>query len=86
MLTKVIKNPTRVLGTGAEFNRVGNQETYLKTKREAARYLGVSLATLERLIRSGLPHIRISHLVRFRPEDLADFIEQRRVQRSGDAL
>ncbi len=61
------------------------EQTYLKNKREAARYLGVSLGSLERLTRSGLAYIRVGNLVRFRPEDLADFIEQRRVQRSGDA-
>jgi excisionase family DNA binding protein len=61
------------------------QQTYLKNKREAARYLGVSQASLERLMRSGLAYIRVGNLVRFRPEDLAAFIEQRWVQRSGDA-
>lgn len=54
------------------------QDTYLRDKKQAARYLGVSLGTLERLIRSGLPFVRPSRrLVRFRPEDLADFIERR---------
>ena len=61
------------------------QQTYLKNKRAAARYLGVSQASLERLMRSGVAYIRVANLVRFRPEDLAAFIEQRRVQRSGDA-
>jgi excisionase family DNA binding protein len=61
------------------------EETYLKSKREAARYLGISQGSLERLMRSGLTYIRVGNLVRFRPEDLADFIERRRVQRSGDA-
>lgn len=54
------------------------QITYLKTKREAARYLGVSLGSVESLMRRGLPYVRIGNLVRFRPEDLAAFIEQRR--------
>ena len=67
------------------------EQVYLKNKREAARYLGVSLGSLERLMRSGLAYIRVGNLVRFRPEDLADFIEQRRVapllgQRSETAL
>lgn len=61
-----------------------SEQTYLKNKREAARYLGVSLGSLERLMSSGLAYVRVGNLVRFRPEDLADFIE-RRVQRSGDA-
>jgi excisionase family DNA binding protein len=61
------------------------QQTYLKNKREASRYLGVSQASLERLMRSGLAYIRVGNRVRFRPEDLGAFIEQRRVQRNGDA-
>lgn len=61
------------------------QQTYLKTKREAARYLGVSLGSLERLMRSGLAYVRVGNLVRFRPEDLSDYIERRRVQRTEDA-
>jgi excisionase family DNA binding protein len=62
-----------------------NEQTYLKNKREAARYLGVSLGSLERLMRSGLTYIRVGNLVRFRPEDLADFIERRRVQHTEGA-
>ena len=59
-----------------------SEQTYLKNKREAARYLGVSLGSLERLMRSGLAYIRVGkNLVRFRPEDLADYIERRRIQR-----
>jgi excisionase family DNA binding protein len=61
------------------------QETYLKTKREAARYLGVSQGTMERLMRSGLAYIRVGTLVKFRPEDLVDYIERRRVQRAEAA-
>jgi excisionase family DNA binding protein len=61
------------------------QQTYLKSKREAALYLGVSLGSLERLMRAGLAYVRIGNLVRFRPEDLADYVERRRVQHSGDA-
>jgi excisionase family DNA binding protein len=57
-----------------------SEQTYLKTKREAARYLGVSRPSLERLMRSGLAYVKVGTLVRFRPEDLADFIERCRVQ------
>jgi excisionase family DNA binding protein len=62
-----------------------NEPNYLKSKRQAACYLGVSTGTLERLMRSGLTYIRVSNLVRFRPEDLAAFIEQRRVS-NADAV
>lgn len=61
------------------------QSSYLKSKREAARHLGVSLGLVERLMRRGdLAYTRVGSLVRFRPEDLAAYIEQRRV-RSGNA-
>ena len=62
-----------------------SKEDYLKSKREAARYLGVSIGSLERMMRSGLAYVRVGNLVKFRPEDLADYIERRRVQRSGEA-
>ena len=54
------------------------EENYLKNKRQAARHMGISLGSLERLMREGLPYVRIGALIRFRPEDLAAFIEQRR--------
>lgn len=60
-------------------------DKYLKSKREAAKYLGISVGLLERLMRSGLVFVRIGNLVKFRPEDLADFIERRREQRSEKA-
>jgi excisionase family DNA binding protein len=58
-------------------------EYRLRSKREAARYLGVSVGTLERMMRAGLTYVRISNLVRFRPEDLATYIEQCRVPGAG---
>jgi excisionase family DNA binding protein len=64
---------------------------YLRTKRQAAVYLGISLGTLERLTRHGsLPFIKITSgsagAVRFHIDDLAAFVTARRVQRSGDAV
>jgi excisionase family DNA binding protein len=60
-------------------------DNYLKTKTEAAKYLGISLGSIERLTRSGLPYVKVGGLVRFRPEDLTEYIESRRrvVQQSG---
>ncbi len=52
---------------------------YLKTKTQAARFLGVSAGSIERLMRGGLPYVKVGNLVRFRPEDLSGFIESRRV-------
>jgi excisionase family DNA binding protein len=57
-----------------------NLEThYLRTKREAARFLGISAGSIERLMRGGLPYVKVGHLVRFTLEDLSGFIESRRV-------
>jgi excisionase family DNA binding protein len=56
----------------------------------AARYLSLGLDTLYRLVRSGeLPHSRIGKSIRFRPEDLDEYIAARvtrewtRVDRRG---
>jgi excisionase family DNA binding protein len=57
-----------------------SEQTYLKSKKEAARFLGVSSGSLERLMRSGLAFVKIGNLVKFRPEDLVDYIERRRVE------
>jgi len=60
---------------------------HLRNKREAAAYLGISLGSLERLMRDGLPYIKLTcgsaGAVRFNIDDLADFVESRRVQHSG---
>lgn len=53
------------------------QKAALST-REAAAYLSISLPTLFRLTRAGqLPHLRIGRGLRYRPEDLAAFLEER---------
>jgi excisionase family DNA binding protein len=52
-------------------------ETYLKSKAEAARFLAVSVGSIERLMRSGLPYVKVGGLVRFKPEDLTAFVEAR---------
>lgn len=46
----------------------------LRTKKQIARYLNVSDASVERLMRRGLPYIKVGGLVRFRLADLADFL------------
>ena len=51
-------------------------DTYLKTKKQAARYLNVSVASIERLMRGGLRFIRVGNLVRFRDEDLSAYLDQ----------
>ena len=54
-----------------------DEQPYLRTKRQAARYLNISIPTLERLIKSGAgpTYTRIGLQMRFRPEDLAVFVE-----------
>jgi excisionase family DNA binding protein len=56
-------------------------ESYLRTKQQAAKYLNVSQGSIERLMRAGLPYVKLRGLVRFRPEDLAAYIEARLVER-----
>ena len=55
-------------------------------KQAAAKYLSVSPGTLERLMRSGLPHIKIGNgrtgSVRFSLDDLRNYIDKRRIVRA----
>jgi excisionase family DNA binding protein len=57
--------------------------TYLKNKAEAAKFLAVSIGSIERLMRKGLPYVKVGGLVRFRPEDLTGFVRSR-MQDRGD--
>ena len=61
-------------------------EPYLKDKRFAARYLGVSVHKIHKMIQEGTGprFVKIGSLVRFRPEDLAAYIEAN--SRGGQAL
>lgn len=49
---------------------------YLKSKNQASRYLNISIPTLDRLLKSGRgpTFIKVGNQVRFRPEDLADYL------------
>jgi hypothetical protein len=66
----------------------GQQTDSLLNKKQAARYLSVSGGTLQRLMRNGLPYIKLTSgaagAVRFQIADLADFVSSHRV-RSGDS-
>jgi excisionase family DNA binding protein len=62
-------------------------ECRLRNKREAARYLGVSVGTVERMMRrEGLRYVKLTAAgaVRFRHADLRDFVDAR-LQRAGAA-
>ena len=54
------------------------EETFLKDKRYAARYFGVSVGTIERMITTGRGprFVKVGNLVRFTPESLAAFVEE----------
>lgn len=54
-----------------------NEKPYLKSKREAARYLNAAIPTLERLIKKGQGPtvVHVGSQVRFTPESLAEFVE-----------
>jgi excisionase family DNA binding protein len=62
-----------------------NEENYLKDKKFAARYLGISVHKIHRMVLdgSGPRFVKIGPLVRFRPEDLAAFVEAN--TRGGEA-
>jgi excisionase family DNA binding protein len=53
-------------------------ESYLKNKAYAAKFLGVSVAKIDRWVMSGAGprFVKIGRHVRFRPEDLVDFINK----------
>jgi excisionase family DNA binding protein len=49
--------------------------TPLKSKKEAARYFGTSVATIDRLMAARvLGFVKVGHLTRFREEDLLAYI------------
>jgi excisionase family DNA binding protein len=52
-------------------------ENFLKDKRFAARYLGVSVHKIHKMVRdgSGPKFVKIGPLVRFTPEALAEFVQ-----------
>lgn len=54
-----------------------SKEGYLKNKKFAAKYLGVSIATLDRMLMSGRGprFVRVGNQVKFQPEELAAFVK-----------
>jgi hypothetical protein len=59
------------------------EQSNLRSKRQAAKYLGISIGSLDRQMRGGLPYVKVGKLVRFIPGDLAEFVERRRVAACG---
>ena len=56
----------------------------LLTAREASQVLHINRYLIYRLVRDGdLPAIRVGRMVRFRPEDLREWIEKHRMIPGG---
>jgi len=47
------------------------------TKQEVAEYMRVSVATIDRLMLKGLPHIKLDRRVLFRKKDIDAFLEKK---------
>ena len=57
-----------------------SEQHYLIDKRETAERLGISVRSLDRLIRANdnpLPHVVVGRLVKFRPIDVQVWIESK---------
>lgn len=52
-------------------------EAHLRNKKRAARYLDISVATLDRMRRNGTGprYVRVGTQIRYKPEDLVAFVE-----------
>jgi len=55
-------------------------ETEYLTKKEVMAYLKVSRTIVEKLMRQGLPHIKLDRRVLFRKHDIDAFLEKRLVK------
>jgi excisionase family DNA binding protein len=55
---------------------VESNDGYLRNKKFAARYLGVSIATLDRMVMSGRGprFVKVGNQIKFQPEELAAFV------------
>lgn len=52
-------------------------ETEYLTKKEVLAYLKVSRTIIEKLMRQGLPHIKLDRRVLFRKKDVDAFLEKK---------
>lgn len=50
--------------------------TLLLTVKQAAEYAIVSMATVRRWLKDGLPHFRAGHQIRIAKEDLVNFLRK----------
>jgi hypothetical protein len=49
----------------------------LLDRKSVARELGVSIATIDRLVREGMPHVRVGDCKRFELDRVLDWIRRR---------
>lgn len=52
-------------------------ENRLLNKRELSEYMGVSMGKVELMMSDGLKYIKMNRNVRFRMEDINDYLNQR---------
>jgi len=50
------------------------------SKKDLEGYLGISKGTVERLMKQGLPYIKLERRVLFRKEDVDAWLESKRVK------
>jgi len=49
------------------------------SKKDLAAYLGISKGTVERLMKQGLPHIKLERRVLFKCEDVDAFLKTKKI-------
>ena len=75
----VLQGPNAPAPAGAALRVVDRGRGHLLTVRAVAARLGVSRATVYKLIAQGdLPHVRLSNAIRIAPDDLDAFVLRRR--------
>jgi excisionase family DNA binding protein len=57
-------------------------ETEYLTKKEVLAYMKVSRTIIEKLMRQGLPHIKLDRRVLFRKKDVDAFLEKKIIKGS----
>jgi excisionase family DNA binding protein len=52
------------------------------SKKDLAAYLGISKGTIERLMKQGLPHLKLERRVLFRRSEIDAYLESKTVRKS----
>ena len=84
LFTKTIHHRYRTLRANLVVSYMAEQLESSKDKPhwrkdDVASYCGVGTRTVENwMTHEGLPHIKIGHVVRFKPQDVMNFLESRR--------